>query len=320
MMSCSKDAEEREEGRRLASRLLPNEEEHWIERAGARVRWLRLRAQERENAVGTIVLIHGATSNASRWEEFVEKTPLKKDWDIIRVDLRCHAASVCRTRATLEAWCADIEAILNDAGVCDAVHVGHSLGAHVAMYFAAAYPQRVRALVLLDPLVTQALSDRARAMRRRRPLLVLLEGAVRLANRLGIRRRLQRQDLRAMDEAARVKIQKGGRELEAFIAEYSSVRSDLKYMHAADLLRDMIEVGRPSPAPEKLAAPALVIASTGGTYTDAAAMAQWVGRMPKGEIRAVHCAHWPLTECPLEVSRVIEEWLGGGKLSPDKAA
>lgn len=78
MMSCSKDAEEREEGRRLASRLLPDEEEHWIERAGARVRWLRLRAQESENAVGTIVLIHGAASNASRWEEFVEKTPLKR--------------------------------------------------------------------------------------------------------------------------------------------------------------------------------------------------------------------------------------------------
>ena len=48
MMSCSKDAKEREEGRRLASRLLPDEEEHWIERADARVRWLRLRAQERE--------------------------------------------------------------------------------------------------------------------------------------------------------------------------------------------------------------------------------------------------------------------------------
>lgn len=298
-----------EERRTLAPRLLPHEEDHWTERAGARVRWLRLRSEN--PACGTLVLIHGAASNASRWEEFVEKTPLKSDWDIIRLELRGHASSVCCTRATLEVWCEDLKAILRDAGVEDPVLVGHSLGAHVAMYFAAAHPGRLRGLVLLDPLVTEALSARARAMRRRRPLLMLLEVAARLVNCFGIHRRLVRQDLRTMDEAARVKISRGGREFEEFVKQYSSVRADLRYIHTASYLRDMIEVGRPSPAPQSLTAPTLVIGSGSGTYTDARAMAKWAERMPAAEMCSVNCAHWPLTECPAEISRLIEVWIKG---------
>jgi len=51
---------------------------------------------------GTIVLIHGVGSNASRWEEFTEQTPLREGWRIIRLDLRGHGASESREKATLE--------------------------------------------------------------------------------------------------------------------------------------------------------------------------------------------------------------------------
>lgn len=61
---------------------------------------------------GTIVLIHGVGSNASRWEEFTEQTPLREGWRIIRLDLRGHGASESREKATLEIHAADLMRVL----------------------------------------------------------------------------------------------------------------------------------------------------------------------------------------------------------------
>ena len=87
---------------------------------------------------GTIVLIHGVGSNASRWEEFTEQTPLREGWRIIRLDLRGHGASESREKATLEIHAADLMRVLDDAGIEKAVLVGHSLGAHASVGHAAA--------------------------------------------------------------------------------------------------------------------------------------------------------------------------------------
>lgn len=112
----------------------------------------------REAARGTLVLIHGVASNASRWEEFTERTPLRRDWNVVRLDLRGHAASVTTVPATLEKHAEDLVALLDALEIRRAVWVGHSLGAQIAMMTATLYPERTAGLVLLDPLVDEALT------------------------------------------------------------------------------------------------------------------------------------------------------------------
>ena len=310
-----------EERTRLAPRLLPGETAHWLERDGAMIHWMRRRAPAgAEDVRGTLVLVHGAASNASRWEEFVETAPLCRSRETIRLNLRGHASSSCSKRASLEIWSDDLEGMLAAAGVEHPVLVGHSLGAHVVMHLAARRPGLASGLVLLDPLVSAALSQRALNMQRRRPWVRLLEALARAVNACGVHRRLQPQDLRAMDARAREKIARGGRELEDFVREYSSPWADLRYIHAACYLRDMLEAARRSPAPGRLTAPTLVIAASSGVYTDPALLAQWADRLPQGEVRTVQCLHWPLTECPHQVSRVIEEWLQKNAVGPERPA
>ena len=68
----------------------------------------------------TLVLLHGAASNSTRWREFVERTSLK-DWNILRPDLRGNGDAVLpRTRLGMDVWCADIAALL-DAERCEAM-------------------------------------------------------------------------------------------------------------------------------------------------------------------------------------------------------
>ncbi len=259
---------------------------------------------------GTIVLIHGVGSNASRWEEFTEQTPLREGWRIIRLDLRGHGASESREKATLEIHAADLMRVLDDAGIEKAVLVGHSLGAQIAMRAAVLYPDRIQGMVLMDPLVTSALTPSALAHRRKYPLLVTVEFLARMLNALGIRRRMPHYSLRAHDRKAREMLVRGGDALQAFIDEYSSPLKDLGHIHTACYMRDILEVGRETPDLSGVGFPVLVIGASSGTFTDAGRMQEWVRSLRDGSWAVVNCFHWPLTECPEEVSRIIEEWIG----------
>lgn len=305
MSTCKSSVEK--ERRTLAYRLLEGEERRRTERSGAQIHWSRVPA--RRTARGTVVLLHGVASNGSRWEEFLDTTPLRDDWNFIRLDLRGHAASADWHRVRLEDWCEDISAILDDAGVQKAVIVGHSLGAQIAMKFGTEYPDRVLGVALLDPLVDEALTEKALAMRKKVPMLHAGENFLRAMNRIGFVREIVPQDLRAMDAGAREKIARGGKELEEFIEQYSSAKADLQYIHSATYLRDLQEVGRATPEAALFTFPTLVIGSSAGTFTDAGKMQAWCERLPNARMRVVQCAHWPMTECPQDVSRAIEEWV-----------
>lgn len=299
----------KKEAELLAYRVLEGETRHRLAREGALIHWSELPAKA-DKALGTIVLLHGVASNGSRWEEFLDTTELTQRWNFIRMDLRGHAASVCRGKAKLENWAGDVKAVMAEAGVEKAVIVGHSLGAMIALYFVAHYSESVEGAVFLDPLISEALTPKARSMRRKVPMLVVAEAVTRAMNSLGFNREIVPQDLRAMDAKAREMIAKGGDELKAFIAQYSSTKADLQYIHLAPYLRDLVEVGRRTPAPEMIKCPALVIAASSGTFTDAEALAAWTRRLSDGEIASVQCAHWPMTECPQEVGCAISEWIG----------
>ena len=261
-------------------------------------------------SAGAVLFVHGAASNASRWEEFVEKTRLKKDRTLLRFDLRMHGASEGLRPATLERHSDDIRAILEAAKIKSCTFVGHSLGSQVLLVFAKHYPDYVNGLVLIDPLIDDALTPKALEFQRQKCWLRLLEIAGKSIDAIGLARHLPKYSLRRADEVARRKLAEGGEALTAFVKSYSSPREDLKFMHIADYARDLLEVSRPTGelAESLRGVPVLVIASKSGAYTDCHKLEAWSNRFG-GEFAVLDCVHWPLTECPEEIDELITKWI-----------
>lgn len=96
---------------------------------------------------------------------------LRRNHDVVAFDLRGHGLSSSADRYTFEAFLGDLEAVMLELGQSPAVLVGHSLGADLAVHYAAEHPDAVAGLVLLDganpvpePLFTEADLPEFRAM------------------------------------------------------------------------------------------------------------------------------------------------------------
>ena len=255
-----------------------------------------------------IVLLHGVASNMSRWSEFVEHTSLKETWDLLRPDLRGHGESFTRGRLGLEIWCRDLRDVLDAEGYDQALLIGHSLGAQVAVQFAARYPARVRGLVLIDPLFHQALRGGMRVLSRLRPAVGLLAVLVRLLNALGLRRRhLPVRNLRKLDEKTRQDLLSAGKQKE-MIELYSSPWEDLKFFPLASFLQELVEISRPLPALAEIKVPILALLSSGITYTDPDITQKTLAGNARVQTVTVDAYHWPLTEKPRQVREAIEKW------------
>jgi esterase len=255
-----------------------------------------------------LVMIHGVASNLTRWSEFVERTKLRGSWDLLRLDLRGHGGSFTRKGLHIASWVDDLSALLDHEQHGSAVFAGHSLGAQVAVQFAARHPSRARALVLIDPVFRQALRGGLRRAAACAPLLRTAAAALRGLNAIGIRRRhIPQRDLRALDERARkqwLSASRGG----DMVAHYGSLLEDLRYFPLASYLADVLAMTEPLPAPESLAMPALALLSSGITYTEPRLTRELLSRLPHGRIIAVDAYHWPLTERPDEVRAAIDSW------------
>lgn len=261
-----------------------------------------------ERPRGAIVLLHGMASNLTRWSEFVERTTLKRTWDIVRPDLRGHGESMVRGRIGMEIWSRDLVALLDAEGYAQAVCIGHSLGAHLALHFATRFPSRVRALVLIDPVFPQALRSYRRWLCRCRVLFAFAAAVVRCVNAFGVRRRaFPPRDLRALDEKVRVELLAAGDSRE-FVRRYSSALADLKYFPVSHYLQELHEMLRPLPPPAAVRLPILVLLSRGLTYADPAATERLLDTAANVERVTIDAFHWPLTERPLDVQCAVEAW------------
>lgn len=99
---------------------------------------------------GTPVLVaHGVTNTGARYRRLFED--LLPGVRAIAPDLRGHGGSTWSPPWSAEQHVADLLATLDAAAVDRAVVVGHSFGGLLALHLAAAAPERVRGLVLLDP-------------------------------------------------------------------------------------------------------------------------------------------------------------------------
>ncbi len=255
-----------------------------------------------------IVLLHGMASNMTRWSEFLEHTKLKEHWDILRLDLRGHGESFWRGRLSMDRWCDDLRAILDAEGYDQAVLVGHSLGAQVAVQFAARHPTRIRGVVLIDPVFSQALRGKMRRFSLLRSPAQGFATLIRLLNFLGLRRKLiPNRDLRKLDEITRANFLNVGKQQE-MLDLYSSPWEDLKYFPSSSFLQELIEIIRPLPSLTSIPAPILALLSSAMTYTDPVKTRQILAAHPRTEIVALNAYHWPLTESPLQVREAIESW------------
>ena len=94
-----------------------------------------------------VVLIHGFSLDMTMWDNEVHE--LSSSHSIVRYDLRGHGRSVAGN--TRYSHSGDLRVLFDHLGLKKAVLVGLSLGGSTALNFAIAHPERVNALVVIDP-------------------------------------------------------------------------------------------------------------------------------------------------------------------------
>jgi len=96
-----------------------------------------------------VVCIHGLTANHTCWASVADL--LSPAYRLIAYDLRGRGESDKPEKGySLALHNEDLAGLLDHFGLKRAVLVGHSLGAHIAVRFAAMHPERVSKLVLID--------------------------------------------------------------------------------------------------------------------------------------------------------------------------
>ncbi|MGW6688671.1 alpha/beta fold hydrolase [Streptomyces sp. NPDC054961] len=120
----------------------------WTERTVLRDR-VRLSCRDWGGKGPAVVMLHGLAGHAGEWDATARN--LSDRYRVIAVDQRGHGTSERyphdRSRA---AYVADVVAVLDQLELRRPVLVGQSLGGHTAMLTAAAHPDLVRALVLVE--------------------------------------------------------------------------------------------------------------------------------------------------------------------------
>jgi esterase len=241
--------------------------------------------------VKTIVFLHGLASNGSRWWDFAERTRLR-DWKILRPSLRGAAGTADRRPVGMRQWSDDIAALLDGP----AIIAGHCLGANIALNFAARYPERTAALVLIEPMPPPALTGKLGVLRHFRFIPIAISWLVRVANA-----RVEPMDLEAWDKAVRAGT--------ADLSKYASPFSDLHFTPLAGYLRALAAVADSLPDLSRIRCPILVLTSKNTNMTDPVKARAELAPLPNAEYVQLDAEHWIPTEQPEAMCRTIEDWI-----------
>lgn len=112
-----------------------------------------------------VVLLHGFLENQTMWQDLIPE--LRHKNRIITIDLLGHGQTECLGYVhSMEDNAEIVQAVLSKLRIRKAIFVGHSMGGYVALAFAENYPEKVRALVLLNS-TSKADSEEKKANRNR---------------------------------------------------------------------------------------------------------------------------------------------------------
>lgn len=280
-------------------------EEHRYERAGTELLYRRWPGP----AENTLVMFHGLASNGTRWREFAELAQARCNWQIVSPDLRGHGHSTYRGRLSKRDWVDDTLVLLNRLGCERAVIGGHCLGANLAMRIALDHPDRVRGLVLVEPMFPSALRGILRWVRPVRWVLPALALEIRVLNALGIyRRQLPVLDLTELDQQTRATVAEHG-DSRAMLKRYAKPNKDMAYLPTATYLQALFQVLRKLGDLNSLETPSLALLSGGALLADPAETRRVLKALPNVRIEQVDALHWIPTEHPEEMTRLIVEFL-----------
>jgi pimeloyl-ACP methyl ester carboxylesterase len=96
-----------------------------------------------------VVCVHGITANAFCFQAIADE--LSRDHRVFAYDLRGRGDSDKPEEGySVPIHAAELAELINELGVERPVVIGHSLGAFIALYFAAHYPDALSKLVLID--------------------------------------------------------------------------------------------------------------------------------------------------------------------------
>ncbi len=102
-----------------------------------------------EGSGSPVLCVHGITANCRCWDVIAEA--LTPEFKVIAMDLRGRGLSEKPAHGySVEAHCRDIKAVLNNTETKPVAIMGHSLGAFIALVFAAIYPDYVDKVILVD--------------------------------------------------------------------------------------------------------------------------------------------------------------------------
>ena len=97
-----------------------------------------------------VLLVHGFGDNSLVWHHFA--STFDESCCLLGIDLQGHGYSEWNSTGTyaIPDFVADLENVLEDLCPAPVVLIGHSLGGQVAIHAAAAHPECIRAVVLVD--------------------------------------------------------------------------------------------------------------------------------------------------------------------------
>ena len=96
-----------------------------------------------------ILFIHGITANCRCWDVFASL--LSPTYHVMAMDLKGRGQSdKPPTGYSIDHHLKDINCLLDDLGLEQAVIAGHSLGAFITLVFGAEYPERTDRIILVD--------------------------------------------------------------------------------------------------------------------------------------------------------------------------
>jgi pimeloyl-ACP methyl ester carboxylesterase len=111
---------------------------------------IKLAYEDRGTGRPAFVFVHGWTCNRSFFTPQAEH--FSRRHRVVSVDLRGHGESdKPQGQYPITAYADDIASVIEQLGLGKVVAVGHSMGGITVLQLAAAYPDRVAAIVMVDP-------------------------------------------------------------------------------------------------------------------------------------------------------------------------